>query len=66
MPRPIEALIHTEALTHNLVRARRMAPDAKVWAVVKADAYGHRIPLAFEGLRGADGLGTVGWGSTPP
>jgi alanine racemase len=56
MPRPIEALIHTEALAHNLVRARQMAPDAKVWAVVKADAYGHRIPLAFEGLRGADGF----------
>lgn len=56
MPRPIEALIHTEALAHNLVRARQMAPDAKVWAVVKADAYGHRIEHAFEGLRGADGF----------
>ena len=56
MPRPIEALIHTEALAHNLSRARRMAPDAKVWAVVKADAYGHRIAHAFEGLRGADGF----------
>ena len=56
MPRPIEALIHTDALAHNLVRARRMAPDAKVWAVVKADAYGHRIAHAFEGLRGADGF----------
>ena len=56
MPRPIEALIHTDALAHNLVRARQMAPDAKVWAVVKADAYGHRIEHAFEGLRGADGF----------
>jgi len=27
-----------------------------VWAVVKADAYGHRIEHAFEGLRGADGF----------
>jgi len=56
MPRPIEALIHTSALTHNLNRARASAPDAKVWAVVKANAYGHRIELAYEGLRGADGF----------
>ncbi len=56
MPRPIEALIHTEALAQNLLRARHMAPDAKVWAVIKADAYGHRIEHAFEGLRGADGF----------
>ncbi|HEY2979146.1 MAG TPA: alanine racemase, partial [Burkholderiaceae bacterium] len=41
MPRPIEALIHTDALAHNLRRARRAAPDAKAWAIVKADAYGH-------------------------
>ena len=56
MPRPIEALIHTEALAHNLRRARQCAPDAKVWAVVKANAYGHGIERAFEGLRGADGF----------
>ncbi len=56
MPRPIEALIHTEALAHNLKRARDHAPDAKVWAVVKANAYGHGIERAFEGLRGADGF----------
>lgn len=56
MPRPIEALIHTTALAHNLARARASAPDAKVWAVVKADAYGHGIERAFEGLRAADGF----------
>ncbi len=56
MPRPIEALIHTQALTHNLGRARALAPDAKVWAVVKANAYGHGIERVFEGLRGADGF----------
>ena len=56
MPRPIEALIHTAALAHNLARARRAAPDARVWAVVKADAYGHGIERAFEGLRSADGF----------
>jgi len=56
MPRPIEALIHVPALAHNLARARAFAPDAKVWAVVKANAYGHGIEHAFEGLRSADGF----------
>lgn len=56
MPRPIEALIHAEALTHNLARARAAVPDARVWAVVKANAYGHGIARAFEALRAADGF----------
>jgi len=56
MPRPIEALIHTDALAHNLQRARRAAPDAKVWAVVKANAYGHGIERAYAGLQAADGF----------
>jgi alanine racemase len=56
MPRPIQATIHTGALRHNLRRVRAAAPDAKVWAVVKANAYGHGIERVFEGLRGADGF----------
>jgi alanine racemase len=56
MPRPVEALIHTDALAHNLRRARTAAPDAKVWAVVKANAYGHGIERAYAGLQGADGF----------
>jgi alanine racemase len=56
MPRPIQALIHSGALTHNLARARSKAPDARVWAVVKANAYGHGIEHVFEGLRSADGF----------
>jgi alanine racemase len=56
MPRPVEALIHSAALAHNLRRARAGAGDARVWAVVKANAYGHGIERAFEGLRGADGF----------
>ena len=56
MPRPIQATIHTEALRHNLARMRLAAPDAKVWGVVKADAYGHGIERVFEGLRAADGF----------
>ncbi|TFZ01831.1 alanine racemase [Ramlibacter humi] len=56
MPRPILATIHVEALRHNLSRMRAAAPDARVWAVVKANAYGHGIERAFDGLRGADGF----------
>jgi alanine racemase len=56
MPRPIQATIHTEALRHNLARIRRAAPDARVWAVVKANAYGHGIERVFDALRGADGF----------
>jgi alanine racemase len=56
MPRPLQATIHTAALRHNLALARQVAPDAQVWAVVKANAYGHGIERVFEGLRGADGF----------
>lgn len=56
MPRPILATIHPEALRHNLARVRRAAPDAKVWGVVKANAYGHGIERVFDGLRAADGF----------
>lgn len=56
MPRPIQATIYPQALRHNLARARQRSPDAKVWAVIKANAYGHGIERVFEGLRGTDGF----------
>jgi alanine racemase len=56
MPRPIQATIHLQALRQNLARCRAAAPNAKVWAVVKANAYGHGIERVFDGLRGADGF----------
>mgnify|MGYP001550252225 FL=1 len=56
MPRPIAALVHVDALAHNLRRAREAAPEARVWAVVKANAYGHGIAHAYPGLKGADGF----------
>ena len=56
MPRPIQATIHTSALRHNIQRLRAAAPGARVWAIVKANAYGHGIERAYEGLRGADGF----------
>ena len=59
MPRPIVATVHTEALQHNLNQARLRAPDARVWAVVKANAYGHGIERCFESLRGTDGFAMI-------
>ncbi len=56
MPRPIEAIVHPAALAHNLQRARQTAPEARVWAVVKANAYGHGIERAYPGLQAADGF----------
>jgi alanine racemase len=56
MPRPILATIHPEALRHNLARMRAAAPDARIWAIVKANAYGHGIERVFDALRGADGF----------
>jgi len=56
MPRPIQATVHSDALIHNLRRARQSAPDARIWAVVKANAYGHGIERTFDALRAADGF----------
>jgi alanine racemase len=53
------ATIHLDALRSNLARVKTATAsvgDAKVWAVVKANAYGHGVRHIFEGLRGADGF----------
>lgn len=59
MPRPISAIVHTSALANNLSVVRRCAPHAKVWSVVKANAYGHGLARAFPGLRETDGFGLI-------
>ena len=56
MPRPIRATISAAALAHNLAIARKHAGAAKVWAVVKANAYGHGLLRAAQALREADGF----------
>ena len=55
MPRPIIATIFTDAIAHNIKRAHQTS-GAKVWATIKANAYGHGIERIFSGLQGADGL----------
>ncbi|HVE89112.1 MAG TPA: alanine racemase [Burkholderiaceae bacterium] len=56
MPRPISALIDLAAMRGNLALARRHARGRFVWAVVKANAYGHGLPRAVRGFAEADGL----------
>ncbi len=43
MSRPIQALIARSAIAHNLAVVRSRAPTSRVWAVLKADAYGHGL-----------------------
>ena len=56
LSRPIYAHIHTDALAHNLERVRQLVPGSKVWAVVKANAYGHGLEAALKGLASTDGF----------
>ncbi|MBE0622813.1 MAG: alanine racemase [Burkholderiales bacterium] len=55
MPRPIRAGFSLSALRHNLGVARRRAPASRVWAVVKANAYGHDLQRVAQALADADG-----------
>lgn len=56
MSRPITAIVHSKALSHNLSVARQAMPDREVFAVVKANAYGHGIERVFEAFQSADGF----------
>ena len=54
--RPIRASIDLQALRANLARVREQASGARIWAVVKADAYGHGLARVQSALVQADGL----------
>lgn len=64
MSRPIRVLIDRAALSHNLGRVFELLRQSsshcpampKVWAVIKADAYGHGIETAVDAFAHADGL----------
>jgi alanine racemase len=59
MARPSFVEISESALTHNLDCVRQTAGGARVWAVVKADAYGHGLQIACKAFAAADGLALV-------
>jgi alanine racemase len=57
--RPTTATIDLAALRHNLSVARRHAPRSKVFAVIKANAYGHGLMRAARAFAVADGFALV-------
>jgi alanine racemase len=57
--RPLFATIDTAALRHNLGVARRHAPQSRVMAVIKANAYGHGRARAAAAMADADGFGLL-------
>lgn len=59
MPRPICAHIHRAALRNNVARMRAAAPHSRIWAVVKANAYGHKIEHVVDDFRGLDGFAVL-------
>ena len=48
-----------DALHQNLERVREAADGRDVWAVVKANAYGHGLSNAVKAFAEADGLATI-------
>ena len=50
MTRPIRATLDLSALRGNLAVARQHAGEARLWAVIKANAYGHGLMRAAEAL----------------
>ncbi|MDD5176941.1 MAG: alanine racemase [Sterolibacterium sp.] len=60
MPRPIRATIDLNALRHNFEVARRHAGSASIWAVLKANAYGHGLMRVAQALADrADGFALI-------
>lgn len=56
MTRPLYAHIDADALQHNLAVARNHAGNARIMAVVKANAYGHGLTRVAQALWAADGF----------
>ncbi|WP_462320587.1 alanine racemase [Halochromatium sp.] len=50
------ARVDLGALRHNLAVCRAAAPKSRIWAVIKADAYGHGIGHCAAALKDANGF----------
>jgi alanine racemase len=59
VPRPILARINVSALRHNYWCAKRVVREARVLAVVKANAYGHGVERVARALGAIDGYALV-------
>ncbi len=60
MTRPIQASLDLQALKQNLSIVRP-PPHARVWSVVKANAYGHGIERIWSALGATDGFALLNW-----
>jgi len=54
MPSHPVAYIDLAALRHNFSRVKQLAPNSKIMAVIKADAYGHGVIEAAKALDNSD------------
>ena len=59
MTRPLVANIDIAAMQHNLSVVRNTVPRAKIWAVVKANAYGHGLERSVRAFSDADGFALI-------
>jgi len=59
MSRATQATINLKALRHNLGCVKKIAPNSKIVAVIKADGYGHGIVRVAKALDAADLLGVA-------
>ncbi len=59
MTRPSRVVIDRQALKHNLKRVRHYAPNSKIMAIIKADAYGHGLVRVAQTLDDADAFGVA-------
>lgn len=50
----VRSVVNSAALRHNLARVRALAPDCRVLAVIKANAYGHGLVPVARALAASD------------
>ncbi|MEX2488370.1 MAG: alanine racemase [Pseudomonadales bacterium] len=59
MPNVPTAIIDVDALRHNIEIVRTRAPDSRIMAVIKANAYGHGYEILENGMSDADAFGVA-------
>jgi len=59
MPRPITCTIFPQNIAYNLQILKQKLLTAKIFAVLKANAYGHGIDNIYSGLKEADGIAVL-------
>ncbi|MEM6998518.1 MAG: alanine racemase [Pseudomonadota bacterium] len=59
MTRPSRVVIDKQALKHNFQRVKELAPNSKIMAIIKADAYGHGLIRVAKTLSDVDAFGVA-------